>query len=189
MRSSLRSILPERFVIPPYPILQSSSGLCIPTPQEHDGKTFATFLLRRSLGITPTHEGFDKLPYDLYCPSLKQDRQQLEGRTCQRCGLYFCTKKSVKAHVKSCHKQPNNPSNNTSEMHNVRPSRILTRRSIATSREILCVVRENDDAEWLDETDVDLQQSTMPTADLQDTYPIVSVEESLANPWSEDNIH
>ncbi|KAJ8710634.1 hypothetical protein PYW08_009149 [Mythimna loreyi] len=82
LRSSLRSILPERFVIPPYPILQSSSGLCIPKPQEHDGKTFATFLLRRSLGITPTHEGFNKLPYDLYCPSLQKDRRQLLERTC-----------------------------------------------------------------------------------------------------------
>ncbi|CAG5001392.1 unnamed protein product [Parnassius apollo] len=98
MRSSLRSILSERFVIPPYPILQSSSGLCILKPQEHDGKTFATFLLRRSLGITPTHEGFKKLPYDLYCPSLQKDRQQLLERTCQRCGLYFCTKKKVKEH-------------------------------------------------------------------------------------------
>ncbi|KAL4721037.1 hypothetical protein ACJJTC_012456 [Scirpophaga incertulas] len=188
LRSSLRSILPERFVIPPYPILQSSSGLCIPKPQEHDGKTFATFLLRRSLGITPTHEGFNKLPYDLYCPSLQKDRRQLLERTCQWCGLYFCTKKKVKEHVNSCHKQPN-PSSNSVEMHNVRPSRILTRRSIGRSKEILCVVRENDDTEWLDETDVDFQQSTVPTTDLQDAYPVVSVEECLANPWSEDNIH
>ncbi|KAF9424358.1 hypothetical protein HW555_000497 [Spodoptera exigua] len=188
LRSSLRSILPARFVIPPYPILQSSSGLCIPKPQEHDGKTFATFLLRRSLGITPTHEGFNKLPYDLYCPSLQKDRRQLMERTCQWCGLYFCTKKKVKEHVNSCHKQPN-PSSNSVEMHNVRPSRILTRRSIGRSKEILCVVRENDDTEWLDETDVDFQQSTVPTTDLQDAYPVVSVEECLANPWSEDNIH
>ncbi|XP_060806168.1 uncharacterized protein LOC132903036 [Amyelois transitella] len=189
LRSSLRSILPERFVIPPYPILQSSSGLYIPKPQEHDGKTFATFLLRRSLGITPTHDGFNKLPYDLYCPSLQKDRRQLLERTCQWCGLYFCTKKKVKEHVNSCHKQPNPSSSNSVEMHNVRPSRILTRRSIGRSKEILCVVRENDDTEWLDETDVDFQQSTVPTTDLQDAYPVVSVEECLANPWSEDNIH
>ncbi|GBP40848.1 hypothetical protein EVAR_88909_1 [Eumeta japonica] len=68
-------------------------------------------------------------------------------------------------------------------MHNVRPSRILTRRWNGRSREILCVVRENDDAEWLDETDVDLQQSIVPTTNLQDAYPVIGVEESLANPW------
>ncbi|CAH2087125.1 unnamed protein product [Euphydryas editha] len=149
VRSFLRSILSKRFFIPPYPILQSSSGLCIPKPQEHDGKTFATFLLRRSLGMTPTHECFNKLVYDLYCPSLQKNRQQLVERTCQWCGLYFCTKKKVKEHVNPCHKQLK-PSNNSLEMHNVRPSRILTRRSIGRSREILCVVRENDDTEWHD---------------------------------------
>lgn len=172
VRSSLRSILPERFMIPPYPILQSSSGLCIPKPEEHDGKTFATFLLRLSLGISK---------------SLQKDRQQLLERTCQWCGLYFCTKKKVKEHVNSCHKQCKNI-NNSVGMHNVHPSRILTRRSNGRSREILCVVRENDDTEWLDESDVDFQQNTVPTTDLQDAYPVVSVEESLANPWSEDNI-
>ncbi|XP_065172504.1 uncharacterized protein [Atheta coriaria] len=188
VRSSLRSILPECFMISPYPILQSSSGLCILKPQEHDGKTIATFLLRLSLGISPTHNGFNKMPYDLYCPSLQKDRQQLLERTCQWCGLYFCTKKKVKEHVNSCHKQCRNI-NNSVEMHNVHPSRILTRRSNARSREILCVVPENDDTEWLDESEVDFQQNTAPTTDLQDAYPVVSVEESLANPWSEDNIY
>ena len=51
------------------------------------------------------------------------------------------------------------------------------------------MVRENDDAEWLDETDVDLQQSTVPTTDLQDAYPVISVEKSLVNPWSENIEH
>lgn len=184
MRSSIRSILPERFLLAPYPILQSSSGLYIPKPQEHDGKTFAPFLLRRSLEITPTYEGFGKLIYDLYCPSLQKDRQTLLERTCQRCALYFCTKKRAKEHVNFCQKQ-----NNTPEMHSVHPSRILTRRSNGRSREILCVVRENDDAEWLDETDVDLQQSTVPTTDLQDAYPVIGVEESFVNPWSESIEH
>ncbi|GBP67431.1 Protein SYS1 homolog [Eumeta japonica] len=67
---------------------------------------------------------------------------------------------------------PDLPSSQCLEMHNVRPSCIHTRRSIGKSREILCVVCENDEAEWLDETDVDLQQSTVLTTDLQDAYPV-----------------
>lgn len=63
----------------------------------------------------------------------KKYRRQLLDRTWQWCGLYFCTKKKVKEHVNSCHKQPN-PSSNSVEMHNVRPSRILTRRSIGRSK-------------------------------------------------------
>ncbi|CAF4952413.1 unnamed protein product [Pieris macdunnoughi] len=54
VQSSVRYILSERFIIPPYPILQSSSGVSIPKPQERDAKTYATFLLSRSLEITPT---------------------------------------------------------------------------------------------------------------------------------------
>ncbi|XP_050498755.1 uncharacterized protein LOC126879621 [Diabrotica virgifera virgifera] len=190
MRSSIRTILSERFVIPPYPILQGSSGLYIPKPEDHDGKTFAPFLLRRSLDIAPIYEDFGKLVYDQYCPSLQKDHHILLERTCQRCALYFCTKKKAKAHENSCHIKQLHSTNNTLEMlHNVRPSRILTRRSNGRSREILCVVRENDDAEWLDETDVDLQQNSVPTNDLQDAYPVIGVEESLANPWSEDTLH
>ncbi|CAG4969746.1 unnamed protein product [Colias eurytheme] len=76
--------------------------------------------------------------------TLQKDRQTLLERTCQRCALYFCTKKRAKQHVNFCQKQ-----NNTPEMHSVHPSCILTRRSNGRSREILCVVRENDDAEYL----------------------------------------
>ncbi|GBP35013.1 hypothetical protein EVAR_75214_1 [Eumeta japonica] len=152
-------------------------------PQEHDGKTFATFLLRRFLEITLTHEGFYKLLYELYCPSLQKDRQQLVERMCQRCGLYFCTKTKVNEHVNSCHKQPS-LSNNTLETYNVRPSRILMRRSIGRSRRSSAQCAKNDDAERFD-----LQQSTVAVTDLQDAYPVVSDKESLANSWSEDNVH
>ena len=43
------------------------------------------------------------------------------------------------------------------------------------------VVRENVN-EWLDEDDVDLQQSEVPTVELKDACPLVSVENSQANP-------
>ncbi|KAF2881501.1 hypothetical protein ILUMI_24679 [Ignelater luminosus] len=84
MQSSLRLVLPERFLPPPYPILQSSCGLYIPKLEDHDGKTFVSFLLQLPLGITPTHKSFEKMPYDLYCPSLKDERHQLVGRTCKQ---------------------------------------------------------------------------------------------------------
>lgn len=42
-------------------------------------------------------------------------------------------------------------------------------------------MRENDNAECLDETNVQLQQTTVPKTDLQDGYLVVGVEESLAN--------
>lgn len=187
MRSSLRLVLSGRFLTPPFPILQSSCGLYIPKPEDHDGKTFAPFLLRRSLGITPTHEGFEKMPYDLYCPSLKGERHQLVGRTCKQCGLYFCAKKNAQTHRRSFHyrKEQSKEQTDDSAAPKVRPLRIVTRRSVAKSREVLCVVRENDNVEWLNEDDVDLQNEE-PTVELKDACPLVTVEDSQANPWSED---
>ncbi|GBP40944.1 hypothetical protein EVAR_26024_1 [Eumeta japonica] len=103
------------------------------SPDKHDGKTFANFLLRRALLIAPTHEGFMRMPYDLCCPSLQKDRKLLVERICQQCGQYFCTKKRAK----ECH--GHHTAHET-------PTRILTLRG----REVLCVVREDDHAEWLD---------------------------------------
>lgn len=144
-----------------HPILQSSKGLHISKPQDHDGKSFAKFLMGRSLRITPAHDGFSKLPYDLYCPSLQKDRKQLLKRTCQICGLYFCTKKKVKEHISTCHKQIINPILSSTEIRKICPSRILTKRSIGTSKEVLCVVNKHNNSEWLEEIDVDLQKSTL----------------------------
>ncbi|GBP40219.1 hypothetical protein EVAR_37620_1 [Eumeta japonica] len=174
LRSSLRSVLPVRFLLPPYPISQTSSGLCILKPQEHDGKTFANFLLRRALLIAPTHEGFMRMPYDLYCPSLQKDRKLLVERICQQCGQYFCTKKRAK----ECH--GHHTAHET-------PTRILTLRG----REVLCVVREDDDAEWLDETEVNTSRTSLPitTASEEEALPVVTLNESLATPWDEDNIN
>ncbi|KAL0859672.1 hypothetical protein ABMA27_010791 [Loxostege sticticalis] len=144
----------------------------------HDGKTFANFLLRRALLIAPTHEGFMRMPYDLYCPSLQKDRKLLVDRICQQCGQYFCTKKRAK----ECHGH-----HTAHETETVRPTRILTLRG----REILCVVREDDGAEWLDETKVNMSQTSLPitTASEEEALPVVSLNESLATPWNVDNIN
>ncbi|GBP79307.1 hypothetical protein EVAR_55365_1 [Eumeta japonica] len=144
------------------------------SPDKHDGKTFANFLLRRALLIAPTHEGFMRMPYDLYCPSLQKDRKLLVERICQQCGQYFCTKKRAK----ECH--GHHTAHET-------PTRILTLRG----REVLCVVREDDDAEWLDETEVNMSQTSLPitTASEEEALPVVTLNESLATPWDEDNIN
>ncbi|GBP61736.1 hypothetical protein EVAR_31064_1 [Eumeta japonica] len=58
-------------------------------------------------------------------------------------------------------------------------------------REVLCVVREDDDAEWLDETEVNMSQTSLAitTASEEEALPVVTLNESLATPWDEDNIN
>lgn len=105
LRSSLRDLLPQWFLKAPFPVLQTSRGLKIPKPEEHDGKTFAPFLLRQSLNISPQHDRFEDIPYDSYCPSLCSNPKVIEDRTCKDCGMYFCSKKAVLTHRKFLHKK------------------------------------------------------------------------------------
>ncbi|KAF2902985.1 hypothetical protein ILUMI_03212, partial [Ignelater luminosus] len=117
------------------------------------------------------------MPYDLYCPSLKDERHQLVGRTCKQCGI-FAQRKMLR-HRWSVHyrkKQSKEQSDDSAA-----PIRNVTRRSLAKSGEVLCVVRENHNIEWLDEDDFDLQNE-IPTVELQDASPFVSVENSQVNP-------
>ncbi|GBP53677.1 hypothetical protein EVAR_36047_1 [Eumeta japonica] len=67
---------------------------------------------------------------DIQWPILQKDRKLLVERICQQCGQYFCTKKRAE----ECH--GHHTAHET-------PTRILTLRG----REVLCVVREDDDAE------------------------------------------
>ncbi|XP_054716584.1 uncharacterized protein LOC129226032 [Uloborus diversus] len=96
---------------------------------------------------------------------------------------YFCAKKKVKEHVNACHKQLN-PRNNSLEMQS---SSFL--HPHATIAREMCVVREIDDANWFDETNVDIEElSTVPTTTTEDAYLVVAMEESLVNLWSKDTL-
>ncbi|XP_036328606.1 uncharacterized protein LOC118740945 isoform X2 [Rhagoletis pomonella] len=71
MRSSLLQILHHRFLPPPYPLLQTPSGLIVPKPNAHDGKHFAPLLLRLSLGSKHLNFDINKMAYDFFCPTIK----------------------------------------------------------------------------------------------------------------------
>ncbi|GBP54646.1 hypothetical protein EVAR_35908_1 [Eumeta japonica] len=105
---------------------------------------------------------------DLYWPSLQKDRKLLVERIYQQCGQYFCTKKERKVPW-----APYCPE---------------TRVSSRYDGEVLCVVREDDDdAEWLDETEVNMSQTSLPiTTASEEALPVVTLNESLATPWDED---
>ena len=104
-RSSLRVVLPGGFLPIPFSLIQGPNGLIIPKPNGHDGKNFASFLLRQSLGIAPPYDRFRELPYDMYCPSLQSTSALMAGGICNECGFYFCSKKAVTIHKTFLHKK------------------------------------------------------------------------------------
>lgn len=154
----------------------SQDGLTVPKPEDHDGKTFAPFLLRQAVKIVPElhglYAGFGKMPYDFYCPSLQADRQ-LIGRMCQTCGLYFSSKKNVLAH-KVLHKEK------IVRPAIIRPRRIITRRMAAS--EVLCVIKEGDGAEWLNADEVEDEEDK--TKSSPERCPIIiTIDKIHQNPW------
>ena len=147
-QSSYLKVVPGRFLPPPLPIVQTSSGV----QWAKDDKE-ATYLslyqnlaLRSSLMPPKMAKKYPKgVPYDLSCPSAKPD---IEKRLCPACGLYFGTIKSRKQHKTNCKERPK--SQGVEQPIRVRPTRIAARRQ----HELLCVMAMQE-MEWHALEDVD----------------------------------
>ncbi|KAJ8877456.1 hypothetical protein PR048_021911 [Dryococelus australis] len=167
-RSALHMILNDRFLSPPYPITQVDGHLTIPDPEEHDGKSFAPFLIRHCLPIQPLH-AFIGMPYDLYCPSVRRD---LEERCCSTCGIYFSSITRAAEHRRAVHRAP------AALARKVRPSRIVTRRAT----DLLCA--SDNGLEWLNRNEVEgADDFTENHMDM--LVPVVTLETVHESPWTE----
>ncbi|KAF6040455.1 hypothetical protein EB796_001237 [Bugula neritina] len=99
-RSSIRAILPGRFIPPPVPVKQTRHGLVAPAPDEtlidsHYGSLFSRIAL--SAILPQCAKTFKIFPFDLYCPSLIG---KLQPRICPVCGMYFPSQKAKSSHTK-----------------------------------------------------------------------------------------
>lgn len=168
-------MLRERFLPPPYPILQGKGEPFVPEPNKHDGKSFAPFLLRQCLTVYPKHEGYSQMPYDYYCPSLLVNNQTIYNRYCKTCGIYFASCVKLQKHKSALHATPR------TSVTRVRPKRVITRRA----GELLCAM--DDRLEWLNEKDVDTSSDCLaiPPKNMDFQCPIITIEETHECPWSE----
>ena len=119
------------------------------------------------------------MPYDFFCPSLQQD---LEKRTCKHCGLYFTSQKCTLEHEKRVHGKA------SAVPIKKRPQRIAARRA----NELLCIIRNqeatSEDAEWINESDVELTDTTVPeTSSSSPNIPVKTTAEWLNTPWTIDD--
>lgn len=164
-------ILHDRFLPPPYPITQIEGHLTIPDFKEHDGKSFAPFLIRQCVPIQPLN-AFISTPYDLYCPSVRND---LEKRCCSSCGIYYASVTRAAEHRRAAHIIP---AKQARMFCKVRPSRIVTRRA----NELLCASANG--LEWLDQNEVEgADDFTENHMDM--LIPIISLKTAHDSPWTE----
>lgn len=174
-RSSYLQIIPQRFLPPPLPLLQTEDGLKAAEPgSKGDGKFVSVFLTQTlSSRVHPRSvSAYKLLPYDAYCPSVQP---VINRRICKKCGLYHASLSSLKMHQRLCGVQD--------IVTRIRPTRIAARRQ----RELMAIiaVNEAEDAEWLDEEDVDLVGIGMPINEpLVSPLPLVTISDHLHNIWS-----
>lgn len=95
-RSDLFKFL-KQFV--PAPLCITQNGLQIKGNSD-EGNEFTSLFLRLSLSDSHLGQGtVREVPFDYCCPSVTD---LIKVRTCQTCGIYHATKKSLAAHNRIC---------------------------------------------------------------------------------------
>ena len=99
LRSTLKSLLPQRFLLSPLSV-SNERGLSYVSGEQHK---FLPLILRLTSNILP--EGWSEnnktlIPYDFYCPTVQN---QITNRTCNDCKLYFASTTMMMQHKKVIH--------------------------------------------------------------------------------------
>ena len=118
------------------------------------------------------------LPYDFACPSLQDT---LSSRTCNVCGLYVASIKSLNNHKKTCTAKGRQGNNEITVRDCVRPLRVAARRGT----ELMCVIKymEMEDLEWHDEQDVIFHGNVPEHSSVESGTPVIPIKEDNQTTW------
>lgn len=155
--SVLKNVLYQGFLPTIFPM--SQNPFRIQSPDEVGSEIFPSLLVRQSITIRQNFSQGREIPYDLYCPPIKDD---INGRTCSTCGLYSASKKSMNSHRKNLH------GGAVDHLSNVRPLRGLSRKP----HEVLCVLEES--VEWLNVEAIDEEEITKAEKTSDITSPVIN---------------
>ena len=177
-RSSYFSVVTDRFLPPPLPVVQTSEGLKIPE-RTTDGAShkFPSLFAAQSLKVDDilprSSNPYRSIPYDLYCPSIQS---VLSDRICKKCHTYFASLVMLCSHS-ATHKQES-----IIPPKRIRPQRVSARRQ----RELTVIIANEENGEsvdWIEEEELDLNGISIPQDEQIRALPIYSIKEHFASPW------
>lgn len=131
-----------------------------------------------------------EMPFDLCCPSV---RELLPARTCNLCGMYFASVKSVKSHKRICtnaHSALNEVFGQPilSQRLNSRPVRVAATR--AQEKMIIWTSRLDDvHADWFGEEElvnVETDEINMEPEETLSIGPVIDLSRHMFIPWEDD---
>lgn len=171
-RSSLQSVLTDRFMPPPIPLYQSDFGLKAPTPGSSD-KRFGSLFVLKTLSlqkVLPTSMLQDTIAFDAFCPTVYK---RIKERVCVLCKLYFASNVILKEHK---------------QMHKIKvdPLRVQPKRVLAKRADEALIVTTDEEREWL--PIADLKNMPMLTGDdCDDRCPVIPVEVRMSAQWASED--
>lgn len=175
----MKLFLQDRFFPPPllYKKSDYDGRLLIGDPiKDSKNASFLSLFKRLSIQVSLKDGELDNLPYDFHCATVQG---HIEDRKCPFCDIYFASLKNVKEHRKVVHPKQRVKSNSKTTA-----TRIIKRRD----DEVLCVVKESQDVEWVENEDV-IVESPDPSqeSDKKDEdLPIInSIEGWLKCEWED----
>jgi len=124
-----------------------------------------------------------EVPYDFCCPSIKE---LIAVRTCEFCGLYHATLKSLAAHRRLCKSKSSqrSTSNDPPIIPRVRPQRIAAKRQ--KEKMVIWTSRLNDKhVDWFDEDEVEVIEHNETETGESSVIPVVDIDKYMENVWEE----
>ena len=181
VRSSLFMINGDRFLPAPLPLKHTKHEGLVVSLNDPQARYPSLFLIKSlSKNILPRSASKFKfgLPYDFACPSLQDT---LSSRTCNVCGLYVASIKSLNNHKKTCTAKGRQGNNEITVRDCVRPLRVAARRGT----ELMCVIKymEMEDLEWHDEQDVIFHGNVPEHSSVESGTPVIPIKEDNQTTW------
>ena len=206
-RSSYRTLIPNRFVPPPIPVVQTQTEL--KWASNDTGATYLTLsqnvTMKDALQPESARKKYlNEMPYDFSNPAVDSDT--MTKRLCTKCKRLFGAINMKDAHQKMCvgpKKHPRDPATqdiaamiqnipynwescsskqgiDAAPVRSIRPARLKARRSL----EILCLM-ESDELDWYEIDDIDTSGLELPPErHIQHGTPVLGDHESI---WSIDD--
>ena len=171
----------DRFLPAPLPLKHTKHEGLVVSLNDPQARYPSLFLIKSlSKNILPRSASKFKfgLPYDFACPSLQDT---LSSRTCNVCGLYVASIKSLNNHKKTCTAKGRQGNNEITVRDCVRPLRVAARRGT----ELMCVIKymEMEDLEWHDEQDVIFHGNVPEHSSVESGTPVIPIKEDNQTTW------
>lgn len=187
-KSSYLKVIPDRYL--PLPVfLSQSENRLVSVELDTQVNSFCPSVLMKEEQLksflpTDLKDMYcNKLPYDLFCPTVKD---HLSSRVCKICQSYFTSQLQLRDHMK-VHKQAKEIAD--TKIKKIRPIRVAAKRA----NELLAIIaldeqQGEDCCEWIDEelVEPDFNIGMDENDDEYDLLPVCKLSDIMSCPWEED---